>query len=188
MLYSTTDTSTDHFVKLGTYENVPNAWTRYDVALPEGAKHFAIRCVSEGCYMLFVDDVTFVAAGATHGLEVEGYNVYRNRQKITEQPVSGTQFVDTAAPDGENKYMVTVAYNKGESVPGNEVVAGEAGVEAVDGDNVAITALDGKIVVDGATAQTVIMQPNGVIVYIGTGSHVEAAVAQGVYIVKQALK
>lgn len=188
VLYSTTDTSTDHFVKLGTYENVPNAWTRYDVALPEGAKHFAIRCVSEGCYMLFVDDVTFVAAGATHGLEVEGYNVYRNRQKITEQPVSGTQFVDTAAPDGENKYMVTVAYNKGESVPGNEVVAGEAGVEAVDGDNVAITALDGKIVVDGATAQTVIMQPNGAIVYTGTGSHVEAAVAQGVYIVKTGVK
>lgn len=138
--------------------------------------------------MLFVDDVTFVAAGATHGLEVEGYNVYRNRQKITEQPVSGTQFVDTAAPDGENKYMVTVAYNKGESVPGNEVVAGEAGVEAVDGDNVAITALDGKIVVDGAIAQTVIMQPNGAIVYTGTGGHVEAAVAQGVYIVKTGVK
>lgn len=84
--------------------------------------------------------------------------------------------------------MVTVAYNKGESVPGNEVVAGEAGVEAVDGDNVAITALDGKIVVDGGTAQTVIMQPNGAIVYTGTGSHVEAAVAQGVYIVKTGVK
>ena len=184
VLYSATDASTDHFVKLGTYENVPNGWTRYDVELPEGAKYFAVRCISEGRFMLFVDDATFIPAGATHGLVVEGYNVYRDHQKITEQPVAATQFVDADAPAGSCTYVVTVAYNKGESVASNEAVVDEAGVEAVERGNAIVTAVDGKIVVEGADANVAIVQVNGVEVFAGSGNRLEVPAAAGVYLVE----
>lgn len=184
VLYSATDASVDHFVSLGTYEDVPNGWTRYNVELPEGAKYFAIRCISEDRFMLFVDDATFIPAGATHGLVVEGYNVYRDHQKITEQPVVATQFVDTDAPVGTCTYVVTVAYNNGESVASNEAVAAEAGVEVVEAVNAIVTAADSKIMVIGADADVAIYQVNGVEVFAGRGNRLDVPVAAGAYLVR----
>ena len=73
------------------YEEISNEWTEFTAELPAGAKYFAIRNVSNNRYMLFVDYVTFEAAGKE--VAVSGYNLYgsadgENWTKINESLLS----------------------------------------------------------------------------------------------------
>ncbi len=185
VLYSTTGTDTGSFTTLGTYANVPNAWTRYNVALPEGAKYFAIRCISEGCYMLLIDDVTYTAAGAVHGLTVEGYNVYRNKEKLNSEPIAATQFTDANPLNSIADYVVTAVYNKGESTASQPVtVDREGSVSAIAADAPTIRTSHGTIIVDGAHGTVTVSTLSGAVVYNAATAHAEIPVLEGVYLVK----
>lgn len=118
VLYSTTDTNLASFVALNdAVVNVPDTWTEYTYDLPAGAKYFAIQCVSEQAFMLFVDDITYIpAVGATADLEIVGYNVYCDGVKVNEEPVAETSYVATdLAANTTYTYAVSVVYTQGES-------------------------------------------------------------------------
>ncbi len=105
------------------YGGDTRAWTKYEVALPAGAKYFAIHSIAVGSFMLMIDDVTYIP-GELVLPEVDGYNIYRDGKKINDQLVPVTSHSDAGLADGSYKYIVTAKYANGdESRPGNEYVA-----------------------------------------------------------------
>lgn len=66
VLYSTDTKSTSDFVKVATanYYTPNSLWRRFSVKLPEGAKYFAIHCISEDAFGLMVDDITYIPKNA----------------------------------------------------------------------------------------------------------------------------
>ena len=154
ILYSMSGTATDDFTLVAEYTNIPQQWKEYTAYIPEGAKYFAIRCVSQYQYMLFVDDVTFRAKnGATATANVKGYNVYRDGERITEAPVETTVYADAEAnADVAHTYVVTALYAEGESLKSNEAVYDPAmsGLTGMESSSVEIFTAHGAIVVTGA--------------------------------------
>ena len=130
LYYSTSGTEKADFQQLAidgaTKISVPKAWTEYSIAIPDGAKYFAIRSVSKNNYMLKVDDVSYIPAGAVSDIAVAGYNIYRDGVRIA--TVATPAYTDVDAPEGIHTYMVTVAYNKGESMPSNTVASQGSGI------------------------------------------------------------
>lgn len=95
-------------------ETVPSAWTQYIYTLDAGVRRMAIRCLSEGCYMLMVDDVTYIPATGTSSAILTGYNLYRDRVAIAS--LGSEDQDDTDAPMvGKHSYAVTAVYDCGES-------------------------------------------------------------------------
>ncbi|MDE6176317.1 MAG: choice-of-anchor J domain-containing protein, partial [Paramuribaculum sp.] len=112
---------------------VPTQWTRYMVSLPDGARHFAIRCTSNNCYMMLLDDITFIAPGQPRELTLKGYNVYCNYAKINDEPLTATEFsVDRGSDD--DVYYVTALYEQGESVASNLIGIAILGVDEITAD------------------------------------------------------
>ena len=190
MLYSTTGTEPEDFTLIEEVRNVAPQWKQYSAYVPEGARYFAVRSVSYDAYMLFVDDVTFKAAdGATVAAEICGYNVYRDSQLISAEPVEETAFADENAQEGKTyTYAVTTVYNDGESAPSNLAIIDTTnlGINGVYGSEaVNIRAIDGSIEVLGAAGKMVtVVTPAGAVLYSAPGAaRVEIPVARGLYLV-----
>lgn len=133
LLYSTGSTETKDFVKI---ENaggtVPNEWKEYEIALPAGAKRFAIRKTTLEGGMLMVDDVKMTPAPEIpEGLELEGYDVYRDGRKLNSERIGVAAYDDKAVANGETyEYQVVAVYNKGISgaTEGLKITYGNVGV------------------------------------------------------------
>lgn len=136
--YSTTDNHHDSFVKLSDKEHVtPNEiWTEFTYNLPEGAKYFAIRCVRRSV-MLSIDDVSYNAYdGSRDAMNVVGYNVYRDGERLNASPISIPKFTDKNTTANSHKYKVTVVYDKGESDYSEEIeVANTTAINGIDADS-----------------------------------------------------
>lgn len=131
--YSKTDTALASFIPVDSVIHyIPAAWTEQIVNVPDGAKYFAVRCVSHKRSMTMLDD--FIYEECAHPLTVKflGYNVYRDGQLLNEKPLSTTTYVDAMTQGGE--YYVVAVYDVGESDASNRVTiqvqSGIAGVEA----------------------------------------------------------
>lgn len=160
VLYSTTDNSVSSFKRIGETINVRNAssWDEYTVALPEGAKYFAIRCVSKDKFALLVDDISYVAAGSVPlQLTLNGYNVYRDGKKLNSSLVDKERYNDyTAVNNNTYSYQVTAVYDKGESAPTDPAKLDFASaINNVEATMVSVTGGDGVIVVAGANGKMV---------------------------------
>lgn len=156
ILYSTTGTDIDDFVKVAENVEIPyNSvdWTELMFNLPEGARHFAIVHKTVGQLALMIDDVTYIPAGAKRQtLTLTGYNIYRDGVRITDSPISETTYTDNDVVKGQTyKYQVSAMWDKGES-PLCEAYSAEAGsgVTGVSGDDIRIRALAGTVRVTGA--------------------------------------
>lgn len=119
VMYSTTDNAPASFVEVDEIENypygdvVPEEWTEFKVALPAGAKYFAIVHNSYDSYALFVDDIQFKSASAAPAdLAIKGYKVYRNGEFVS--TVTEPKYSETVE-NGTYEYRVNVVYNYGES-------------------------------------------------------------------------
>ena len=112
MLYSTEDCDTASFKKIGATITVPGQWKQYTATLPAGTRHFAIRCVSQDQYILFLDDITYRKAARDFSLL--GYNVYRGDELLTTAPIPATAYTDNAGTE-DAVYSVSAVYNTGES-------------------------------------------------------------------------
>lgn len=135
VLASSTGRATEDFTAVKTFENMMAAWAKYTVELPEGTKYFALRCRSTYKFMLFIDDVEFIPVGF-YGLNVEGYNIYRNGVKINAAPIEDTSFVDANAPkDVESVYSVSCVFNKGESATSGKASLTVSGIESIANTN-----------------------------------------------------
>ena len=120
VLYSAAGTDTTTFVVAAdTFEVANTGWTRYEAQLPQGARHFALQCVSDSGFVLMIDDVDF----RIKALEVRGYKVYRNGELVQELPATQLSFVDANARE-DDVYTVVAVYAEGESNPSNKVSLG----------------------------------------------------------------
>lgn len=182
--YSTGSLNPDDFVLIPgtTVAKVPKDWTQYNVDVPEGAKHFAIRSCAQGSFMLMVDDVTFIpAGGAAADLSIVGYDIYRNGEKVNAEPVAECEYTDAAGKAGD-VYQVTVIYNKGVSAGSNEAAATSALDELTAG--VKVATAQGTIIVTGAEGLDVtVVAVDGKVLYAAKGD-ATVAVETGVYVVK----
>lgn len=190
LYYSTKGTSLDDFVRIATVDGsaVPVAWTEYATRLPEGTKHFAIRCVSDDCFALIIDDITFTKADAPmQALNINGYNVYRDGALLTEAPVKATSYADDSYDGQRHSYNVTAVYAEGESAGSNTVTVDLSGLENVTAaEEVGITVDRTVISVSAADAVDVtVTAADGKTVFAGEGhASYRVDVTPGIYIVK----
>lgn len=155
VLYSSTDKSTDSFQRIGDVREAPQAeWTEVSVELPEGAKYFAIRCVSNDKFMFMLDDITYIGA-KNYDATPLAYNIYRDGEVVAKVDGSQTGFTDVERiPAGDHSYFVTVIYAQGESAPSNTVTLTTTAikpltVDNLDGADVQVFTVDGKLVAEG---------------------------------------
>lgn len=188
VLTSTTDRNTASFERVkGIARDVPAAWTQYTVELPEGTRFFAIRCTSRNRFVLLVDDISFIPAGATPtSIAIKGYNVYRNGERINDAIVTEPRFSEPFATKQSPKYAVTAVYDKGESNFSNIVTVNTSGIDVLDSDNLRVWAADGGIVIEnGHGVDITVCRPDGITVWSGTPSAAchTIGLPQGIYIV-----
>lgn len=166
-------------------------WTKYEYALPEGTRFFAIRCVSDEQTGLMIDDITYSPAYSS--LQFWGYNVYRDGEKITSEPVGDNSYTDSGMAEGEeHSYNVTSVYKEGESIFSNGVTVvitgkpdGIADAYA-DKANVQIVPDSHGVRISGAAGITIgVYASDGRIVYHMTGTGTDyLPLASGTYVVK----
>lgn len=190
ILYSTTGNEPTDFTLIHEYVNIPQQWIEYTAYLPEGTKYFAIRCTSPYQYMLFVDDVTFIAKNAeTRPMEITGYNVYRDNVRLNTEPVSATTYTDADVDNNSTyRYNVTALYAEGESLKSNDVEVDRtmSSVDAVSAAALRIYTIAGSVVVDGAEGLDIsIVTPDGKTIRTVRGeTRTVIALSAGIYIVK----
>lgn len=127
VFYSTTDKDTKNFQRIKAKADAPTEWTEIKVELPEGAKYFAIRCVSDDHTMFAIDDVSYEAPT----MMPLAYKVYRNGECIATLDAEATSYIDA---DGSNSdsYFVTVVYAEGESAASNTVSLNTVGITTLN--------------------------------------------------------
>lgn len=183
VLYSSTGTNVADFKRIGSPITVPGTWTQYKVDLPQGARHFALRCTSKDQYILFVDDVVY--RKAARNFRLLGYNVYRDSILLTSSPVAATQYVDKEGANGTHVYTVTAVYNEGESVASPGVSTGSVGIGTIDAQSIwSVSVAGGTIRIKAPSTQLVgVYAADGRRIGGGKGSWA-IPVPPGVYIVK----
>lgn len=182
LLYSTTDNKPESFKKIEDKKGVPAEWTAFNAKVPEGAKYFAIRCVSSDKFMLFIDDITYTPAKS---YTVKGYNVYRDGVKITEKPVEDAKFVDKTVEKGKHTYHVTVVYEHGESKASQPVDLNFTAVDELGAEALSIKAGEGSVVILNADGlEVAVVGLDGKIAFRGQGAdRMDIAVPAGIYVV-----
>lgn len=185
---SATDQAFESFVKVseGEYVEVPNSiWQKVEYRLPEGAKYFAIRCISNDASGLMIDDISFVKAGES--TTVNGYNIYRNNIKINESLVSSPSFVDNNPVSGINEYKVTAVYTDGESYFSNATTInlGGSSINQLE-KTYNVYAGKGLIIVKGAENMPItVVSIGGLVLRQESGlSENHIAINKGIYLVK----
>ena len=181
ILYSTTGKDTADFKRVDTAEAPAEAWTEVSYQLPEGAKYFAIRCISEERFMFMVDDVTYEGLP----LEVQGYNVYRDGELVASLGADATAYTDVNGTD-KSVYNITVVYAAGESALSNDASLNATGITNISTNAVTVRAYEGSIHIDHAQGQRVTVFTLGgaqVAQYAGRET-VSCSVAKGAYIVR----
>ena len=139
VLASSTDTQLSSFrvVSGNSVVQPTSAWQEYSYTVPEGTKYFAIRYVASDAFGLMLDDLTFEAE--LEVVDLLGYNVYCNNQKITPEPIGETTFMQSGL-DLENKgyiYRVSAVYEQGESMLSNAVSVGNlTGIEDMQAEGI----------------------------------------------------
>lgn len=192
VLYSTTGTAQADFTAIeldgsATRSLASTEWTQISVDLPAGAKYFAIRSTSYDMFAFFVDDVVYTGGAPDYSyLTLKGYNVYRDGQLITAEPITATEYLDTEAEEGLHTYAVTAVYAEGESALSNEVEINLSGVADLLAADVTIQVVGRTIVVNAPEAINVAINgADGRVLMARNGKkNYSVAVAPGVYMVK----
>lgn len=139
MMVSISDVDTDpvNFTDVTPdYIELDGTWRRYSYYMPEGTRHFAIRCVSDQSFAMFVDDISFNDL-TVPAWQVTGYEVWRNGTKIAD--TAETTYADAEATD-KAVYTVRAVYGSHGTSPDSEQavfaasgtgMAVEATIEAV---------------------------------------------------------
>lgn len=171
--------------------SVSAGWTLLKATLPEGAKRFAIRNITNGGFIVFVDDVTYIPAGTPRvDINLKGYDVYRDGNKLTTAPIATTAFEDTEVTDGETyTYMVTAVYDKGISSPCDPATIKFSGTDMTYVSR-SITSGHGYIRITGYDGEDItVSSPDGKIIATGKAGAISTInVDSGIYVVKAGRK
>lgn len=185
ILYSTSGNGTTDFVKLSTNADVPVEWTEYTAELPAGAVYFAIRCVSDQRFALFIDDVQYTPLVNPAGdFAIEGFNLYRNGIRLNTKPLLTASYTDAALPEGEPSYSVSVVYDHGESPLCAPVTPSTSGITDALEAAVSARAVANGIEISASGNKVAVFAADGKQIFAGSvsGKHFVSA-AKGVYLV-----
>lgn len=167
VLYSTTDTDPANFVKIhaADYLELGDQWTEYRYVVPEGARYFAVNCVSDSGFAMFVDDLSFNDLTVPK-LSVKEYEVYRNGELLGK--TSDTSLVDANLVSGTT-YTVKAVYDKTVSGDSESLTYIEGGVDALSANAPRVATEKGQILVLNAEGKHVaVCAADGKAVYAGT--------------------
>jgi len=128
LYYSTLGNEPVDFLRLESRPNIESGWHKCQFTLPEGARYFAIRAVSDNMFLLMIDDICFEAASAVRPLSILGYNIYRNGAKLNATPIAETRYTDAETTEGTVCYNVSVVYSRGESAVSNTAELSLSGI------------------------------------------------------------
>lgn len=187
VLYTTEDFDADNFdaskfISVGKKMQIESNWKKYTFQLPDGAKYFAIRCISNDAMMLMIDDVTYIPDAGADGIAHMGYNVYRDGERINSAFVEEASYFDPVAVGSDHTYHVTAVYDLGESVPTKIFVGGNS-VEELLADGITVEILEGAIAINGAEGRRIVVSDmEGKVVFAGIGSErTVVPVSKGIY-------
>lgn len=189
VLYSLTDADPAAFTAIGSsdYVELPGQWQEYRYYLPEGARYFAVNCVSDGSFAMFVDDLSFNDMSVPRW-ELTGYEVWCGGELIGTSGADDPSFTDTefASRGAKPQYAVKAVYDKGVSALCEPVVPVWSGIGLTGSEALRVSAIKGAVVVDSpADADIRVVTPSGVVaagVRVPAG-HTSISVAPGVYVV-----
>lgn len=202
--YSTGSTDPADFIMLGDRVDVPEGeyvedeygdeemvttWYEYSYDLPEGAKYFAIRYVSDDIMALFVDDITFTVYDEV--LTLQGYNLFRNGKQVNKELLTATSLKDDLSEQdpGNYDYAVETVYDKGHSGVSNVAsvtVPEPVGIDGIAAGGLNVSAEKGIIIVKGAAGQQLgIYNASGIKIFDAiVGDTLRLGVESGLYLVK----
>ncbi|MCH5231414.1 MAG: choice-of-anchor J domain-containing protein [Muribaculaceae bacterium] len=186
VLYSEGSLDSDDFIAIeeAFVPDVPAEWTEYSVDLPKGAQYFAIRSFGKYNYELLIDDVYFAPVSPS-SFVIEGYNIYRNGEKINETPVKDTSFADLNAPNGKHTYHVTVVYKERGESAGIATDIEYTGADGFNASQLGVYVSGRNIVVNAGGQEVIVAAMNGAVLFSGkVDSQVVVPAAKGIYVVK----
>ncbi len=113
----------------------------------------------------------FITLPGDAGLLLEGYNIYRNEQKIAteETPWPYNAWTQTETlPDGTYTYKVTAVYNTGESAPCEPLEITVSALDIALAGDITVAAANSHITVTGADKMEVrVFNPAGALLFSG---------------------
>lgn len=192
-MVSSTGEATEDFTVLASDVEVPYSaedWFEFSFSVPAGTRYFAIVHKSFGKVAMLVDDITYIPAGsAPVQLDLQGFNVYRDGQRVTSEPIADNSFVDSDVTIGQDyTYHVTPVYDKGEAALSNSVtIKAESSIEGIASHEITVTGMVGAVRISGARGDDVaVYSTAGVCVATlkAEGSVDVAVPASGIYLVK----
>ncbi|MCH5230425.1 MAG: choice-of-anchor J domain-containing protein [Muribaculaceae bacterium] len=166
-------------------ETATGDWMLYSYQLPEGARYFMIRHYSKGGYFFFIDDLTYTPQGL-ETLNLRGYRVYREGEKVNDAAATDLNWTDMAPDlDNGNTYGVSAVYDQGESQVETVTVA-PSGVNMLESAGVKVYSEDGEILISGAQGEGyMVTSANGVVIAAGIAEDLtRISVNSGIYFVK----
>ncbi len=190
--YSMTDANPVNFTAIGSadYIELPGSWQEYRYYLPEGARYFAVNCVSDGSFAMFVDDLTFNDMSVPTW-ELTGYEVWCGGERIGSVDAATTEFIDNEfSTRGQSpSYAVKAVYDKGVSALCDPVQPVSSDLSSVEGGSVRIAGGQGRIIVEtSCSARAAVFTPSGVRVadMEVTPGLTAIPLGQGIYVVNVA--
>ncbi|MEZ5198830.1 MAG: T9SS type A sorting domain-containing protein, partial [Bacteroidales bacterium] len=106
----------------GEDESGPSSILSVTLPLPDSLAPTSLNAIQEESHVL----LTWAAPNAC--LSVDGYNIYRNNQKINDELILDPEFMDTPG-HGDFEYQIKAVYYFGESDPSEVAVIHLSGVE-----------------------------------------------------------
>lgn len=186
--YSTGSTNPDDFTKVSAGESITldESWNEYSFRLPEGARRFAVRCVSNDAFALFIDDLCF-SDMTVPCTTVERYEIYRNNEKIGE--TTDRTFTDNLSEAGliTADYHIKAYYANGMTAQSEKFTVMTSEISNVMLGSINVSASKEMLTITGAAGSAIeIISADGkVISLIGKASDKEnVAVSAGVYLVR----
>ncbi len=129
---------------------IPNgSWKEIVFDIPEGTRHFAIRCISEIVMALFIDDIRYTPKPASATLI--GYEILKNGKPIASLEADTLSFLDKT-PDEDDFYNVRATYKEGMSSLSNTVEIKDLELNKVTytpNDRIHIVVVNGRLVARG---------------------------------------
>lgn len=153
VLYSTTDTDPANFTKIhaADYLELSGEWAEFRYVVPQGARYFAVNCVSDSGFAMFVDDLSFNDLTVPQ-LKLKEYEVYRNGVLLGK--TSATEITDPEVVDG-TVYTVRAIFDKTESDLSESITYDESAVGEMTADAIRVATTKGEIIVIGAEGKRV---------------------------------
>lgn len=172
--YSTTDTDPVNFTALtDAYVELGETWVEYRYHLPEGARYFAINCVSDNSFAMFVDDITF------NDMSVPAWKHTHYEVTCDGETVGTTTETTFTHEAGGGKYAVRPVFEQGAGAFCEALDVNPAGIGTLPA-GVSVTTAPGTIIVSGTDAPVTVINVAGVSFTTQAGT---IPVEAGVYMV-----